>query len=262
MNRDGPVPCVVVPLDGSAQARRALDPAMRVAQVLGCSIELVTVYDPVRGRWARDLDDIADRMPFEQVEVAVVGSGWPGEVLADVAGDHPGTLICMATQDHDQLQRLALGSVSTHLMRATDGPILFVGPGYTPQQDLPRYRDLVVCIDNSSRADTAVRLAAVWAARLGLGITLVHVAADLAGQLEMESELAAYVDRLTDGGAAATATVLISDSPAHAVAELLGSRPDALALTVSQGRGSLTRLLLGSVTSELLARSPAPVLVA
>ncbi|MGW5917464.1 universal stress protein [Nocardia fluminea] len=261
VNRDKAAPCVVVPLDGSAQACRALDPAMRVAQVLGCSIELVTVYDPVRGQWARDLEDVADRMPCD-VEVAVVGSGWPGEVIADMAAEQPGTLICMATQDHDELQRLVLGSVSTHLIRAIPGPILFVGPGYTSQQDLSRYRELVVCIDISPRAETAVSLAAVWAQRLGLDITLVHVATDSTGRQVVETELAAYVDRLTIDGTAATATVLVQDSPAQAIAEFLGSRPEALALTVSQGRGSLTRLLLGSVTSELLARSPAPVLVA
>lgn len=253
---------MVVPLDGSAQARRALDPAIRVAQVLDCSIELVTVYDPVRGRWARDVEDVADQMACDQVEVAVVGSGRPGEVLTEMVAENPGTLICMATQDHDEFQRLALGSVSTHLIRATDGPILFVGPGCAPQHDLPRYRELVVCIDSSPRAETAVILAAAWAARLELSITLVHVADGAASRQRMESELSTYVDRLNDGGTTAAAAVLIADNPAHAIAEFLRSHPGALALTVFHGRGSLTRLLLGSVTSELLTRSPVPVLVA
>lgn len=234
---------------------------MRVAQVLGCSIELVTVYDPVRGRWARDLEEVADQMACDQVEVAVVGSGWPGEVLAEMVAENPETLICMATQDHDELQRLVLGSVSTHLIRATDGPILFVGPGYTPRQGAPRYRELVVCIDNSPRAEAAVRLAAVWAARLELAIILVHVAEDTASRQTMESELGTLAERLGAGGTPCVATVLIADRPADAVAEFLRSHPDALALTVSQGRGSLTRLLLGSVTTALLALSPVPVLV-
>lgn len=263
INREYAIPGVMVPLDGSVQARRALTPAMSVAQAMDCSIELVTVHDPVNGRWARDLEETADQMPFEHVEVAVVGSGWPGDVIAEMAGDHPGILICMATEDQEQLQRLALGSVSTHLMRSIDNEILFVGPSYKLQNSLPQYRELVVGIDTDSvRAEIALDLAARWAARLELGVTLVHVASDTVGKREMQAELATHVDRLTGEGTAANAIVLTSNDPAHAIAELLESRPAALALTVSQGRSNLTRLLLGSVTSELLTRSPVPVLVA
>ncbi|WP_228811847.1 universal stress protein [Nocardia otitidiscaviarum] len=262
MNREEAVPCVMVPLDGSVQARRALEPAVRVAQVLGCPVELVTVYDQVRGRWARDIEETADQLPYDQVEVAVVGSGWPGEVIADMAADQAGTLICMATQDHDELQRLVLGSVSTHLIRAVDGPILFVGPGCTGHADAAGYRRLVVCIDESARAATAVSLAAEWARLLTLEVELVHVAADESSCRAIEPALTSHVQHLTASGLTATATVLVDDNPAQAIAELLTSRPYALALTVSQGRGSLTRLLLGSVTAELLTRSDVPVLVA
>ncbi len=260
-NDEGPVPYVLVPLDGSTQAKRALDPAMRIAQALGCFIELVTIYDQVHGRWARDLDGVADEMPFDDVEVAVVGSGWPGEVLAEMAGEHPGTLICMATQDQDQLQRLALGSVSTYLMRVLEGPVLFVGPGYT-SASAAGFSELMVCLDDSARAKTAVSLAAVWAARLRIGVTLIHIETDADAQRAMQSVVATYAEQLTAGGIAATSVVVASDRPAYALSELLLDRSDALALTVSQGRGNLTRLLLGSFTSELLARSPVPVLVA
>lgn len=257
-----PVPGVIVPLDGSAHARRALDPAVRAAQALGCFIELVTIYDQVRGRWARDLDDIADSLPFDDVEVAVVGSGWPGEVLAEMAREKPGTLICMATQDQDHLQRLALGSVSTYLMRVLDEPVLFVGPGCSPTPGRADFDELVVCVDDSARAAAAVRVAAVWAARLGIDVTLVHITAESGRRRPMEATLDTYVAQLVAEGTSATALVLVSDEPADTLSDLLRSRRGAVALTVSQGRGNLTRLLLGSFTSQLLARSPVPVLVA
>ncbi|MBE1579615.1 MULTISPECIES: universal stress protein [Pseudonocardiaceae] len=256
---------VLVPLDGSDEAQRALLPALRVAQTLDCPIELVTVYDPVNGRWARDLDDIAEQLPYDQVEVAVVGAGWPGEVIADMAGEEPGTLVCMSAQHRDEVDRLVLGSVSAHLLRTSRAPTLVVGPGYELSRLPRRYERLVVCLDGSGRAETALAVATTWACLFATEVELVHVAfpRETPGNLEaLGAGLSRAADALADDGVQASATLLTGDNPAASIAELLQSRPATLAITATHGSTGLTRLLLGSVTTELLTRSPTPVLVA
>lgn len=255
---------VLVPLDGSVEARLAVDPALRIAEPLNLPVELVTVYEPLNGRWAEDLDELADRLNYEQVEVSVVGSGWPGEVITEMAAEHPGTLVCMAAQHQDRVDRLALGSVSSHVVRADTAPFLFVGPGYEPPRQRSSYRTLVVGMDGSSRADTAVTVAAVWARCFSSEIELVHVAAPDAEQADVDTfrtHLSEAAERLATEGVSASVTLLRGTDPAERIAELLAARESSLALTVTHGRNELGRLLLGSVTAELLARSPTPVLI-
>ncbi|WP_239372695.1 universal stress protein [Frankia sp. Cj5] len=255
---------VLVPLDGSPAAARALDPAVLIARQLDCPLELVTVYDPVRGEWARDLDAVAETVDYDRVEVALVGSGWPGDVIVEMAADQPGTLVCMAAQHQDHVDRLILGSVSTHVIRRGNHPLLLVGPGYQPALAPPRYRRLLVCLDGSPHAAGALTAVETWARHTGMEIELVHVAAptdDPSAVDTTEQQLARTVEALAAGNLAATHTLLTGTDPAERIAHLLTSRPGAIAVTTSHGRTGLAHLLLGGVTVDLLTRSPAPLLL-
>lgn len=255
---------VLIPLDGTAESRHALQPGLRIAEALGCPVELVTVYDPVNERWENHLDDLAAQLPYEQVEVTVVGGGAPGPVVAEIAAEQPGTLVCMTAMHLDEFDRLALGSVSAHVLRSSDSPILFVGPAYRNTPIPPRYRRLVVCLDGSSRAEAALNIAAIWARTFEIEVELVRVTAPDEDQAELDSirdGLKRTSDTLSAEGVPATATLLAGDDPAESIAGLLASRSAAFALTATHGRTGLPRLLMGSVTAELLTRSPTPVLV-
>lgn len=255
---------VLVPLDASDWARQVLDPAVRIARASGCPMELVTVYDPVRGNWAQDLDELADGLPHDDIDVSVVGAGWPGDVIAGMAGEQRGTLLCMSALHRDELARLVLGSVSAHVLRAAEEPVLLVGPGHRAEDAPERYRRLVVCLDGSTRSESALTAARAWGRDFGLELELVHVADPTRSEVERErlhTRLTGVADELSGSTVPTTATLLTGDNPAEAIAELLGERPDALALTASHGRTGFTRLLLGGVTAELLTRSPCPVLV-
>lgn len=255
---------VVVPLDGSVEARHALNPALRIARVLKCPIDLVTVHEPVNGQWANNLDAIAAQLPYEQVDVEMVASGRPGDVITAMAAEHPGTLLCMSAMHRDEFDRLVLGSVSSHVLRTSTTPVLFTGPGYVASREPERYERLVVCLDGSSRADTALRVATGWAHRFGMHVELVRVVASAEEQDSLEDInklLAQRTATLAADDVSVTATLLHGDDPAASIAELVSSRPNTLALTATHGRTGLTRILLGSVTAELLNRSPSPVLV-
>lgn len=255
---------VLVPLDGSAEARRSLEPALKIARPMSCPLELVTVYDPVHGRWARELDHVAEELDYGQREVTLVGTGWAGEVIVEMAAEQPGTLVCMTAQQRDQFDRLMLGSVSSHVIRNSSDPVLLVGPSYRYETAPSRYRQLVVCLDDSPRVAEALSVAKKWARIASLNIELVHVASPVEPRPALDSieaNLAHSANTLTTDHTPTTYTLLTHPNPAESIANLLLTRPTAIAFTATHGRSGLTRLLLGSVTAELLTRSPIPLLI-
>nr|WP_239393972.1 universal stress protein [Frankia sp. CiP3] len=162
------------------------------------------------------------------------------------------------------VDRLILGSVSTHVIRRGNHPLLLVGPGYQPALAPPRYRRLLVCLDGSPHAAGALTAVETWARHTGMEIELVHVAAptdDPSAVDTTEQQLARTVEALAAGNLAATHTLLTGTDPAERIAHLLTSRPGAIAVTTSHGRTGLAHLLLGGVTVDLLTRSPAPLLL-
>lgn len=254
---------VLVPLDGSAASRRALGPGLRIARRVGCPLELVTVYDAVRHAWERELDELAEQTGYERADVALVSSAAPGDVIASMAREHPGTLVCMSTQGRSAVDRMLLGSVTSYVLAARGAPVLLVGPAYsdaTPE----RYEQLVVCLDRSGRDRALLRVAEHWARALDLTVELVHVVPPDRQNVraELDDYLADLADQLTDQGRPATRTVLAAPHVAPAIAEVLASRTAALAVIAPRGRTGLRRLLVGSVTAEVLAASPAPLLIA
>lgn len=255
---------VLVPLDGSVEARRALEPALRIARCAHCPLELLTVYDPVYGRWAGDLDEIADTLDYEHVDVVAVGSGWSGDVIVEEANERFGSIVCMTSHQRGQLDRLILGSVSAHVIRNVAEPVLLVGPGYRAESADTPYRSLVVCLDGSPRNDAAMDLARAWATLTSTEVEFVHVASPAEDQLALDvldADLARSAASLSNEKIEATHTLLVDDNPATRIAELLAAREGAIALTATHGRTGLTRMLMGSMTAELLALSPAPVLI-
>jgi len=255
---------VLVPLDGSAEARHAINPALRIARVVNCPIDLVTVHEPINGQWADNLDEIAAQLPHDQVDVEMVAGGKPGNVIASMTAEHPGTLLCMSAMRRDEFDRIILGSVSSEMLRSSTTPVLFAGAGYVASREPERYERLVVCLDGSSRGDTALRIAATWARMLGLHVELVRVVTADEGTDHLE-DIDALLDQraatLTAQDISTSTTVLHGEDPAGSISELLWSRPNSLALTATHGRTGLTRILLGSVTAELLNNSPTPILV-
>lgn len=63
-------------------------------------------------------------------------------------------------------------------------------------------------------------------------------------------------------GVAATYTRLSGSDAAGELTRLLGERPRTPAILSCRGRTGLARLVLGSVSSELLETSPVPLLLA
>ena len=144
---------ILVPLDGSALAESALEPAADLARLLDARLALVQVVVPIatstdpplpfpsgydehlteiRRAEAQDyLRDISERLRGEGMTAsgAAVVNGSAAGALADLARPGRAGLIVIASHGHGGLRRLALGSVADRLVRTATAPVLVVRAG-------------------------------------------------------------------------------------------------------------------------------------
>ncbi|MCW4352600.1 universal stress protein [Hoyosella sp. YIM 151337] len=258
-----PIERLIVPLDGTDEAEAAITPAVKIARQLSVTLELFTVHDPVRGRWATDIDTVAAETGYDDVEVVCVSAGWAGDHLVHMASEVPGTVICLATHNRDRFSRMVTGSVTEHVIRVSPHPVLIVGPEYEPAFEPDSYRDCIVCLDGSDRDEAALHTAQLWARQLGLTMHLVHIDSPRKPDEPQvfEESLAARAEEVALSGIRAEYAHILHTDPAEGIRTLQTRLPGSLAVLTSRNRG-VTRWAVGGVTSTVLAHSPAPVLLA
>jgi len=153
------------------------------------------------------------------------------------------------------------------------------------------YRHILISTDGSEVAQKGVDHGLSLAKALGARVTLLTVSERLPAYAALDGGLSQMVydeyvasqkeaaDKiLADAGAAArrlgvaaepvyvetalpAEAILETALPAEAILETAEARGCSLITMASHGRRGLGRLVLGSVTAEVLARSPVPVLV-
>ncbi|HEX6049376.1 MAG TPA: universal stress protein [Gemmatimonadaceae bacterium] len=136
---------VLVPLDGSGLAERALDFLLRLPHANALEYVLLTVVPPgpesrlMTG--AADSDDArAPEMWLEEVaararahgltavETQVVEAADPSRIIAEAVREYLVEMIAMSTRGAGGLRRLVLGSVAEGVVRASEVPVLLLTP--------------------------------------------------------------------------------------------------------------------------------------
>lgn len=129
---------ILVPLDGSAEADRALPFARRLSAGTGATLHLLIVCDaePAFARTAQDAKEVSDSLAYaagshlHQValsdeETAVV-NGHAVDGIVEYAQDHACDLIVMATHGRQGRLLMDLGSVSEGVLSSVDRPVLLI----------------------------------------------------------------------------------------------------------------------------------------
>jgi len=145
MNSESTEKKVVVPVDGSESALRALGVAARRAREGGATVHLLNVQLPIASAMVRLFvsQEAIDRYYSEEAERALgparqvlekqdlvfrqaVRVGHPHEIIATYARAASGDEIVMGSRGMGLLGNLALGSVATKVIHAAEVPVTVV----------------------------------------------------------------------------------------------------------------------------------------
>ncbi|MFC7496641.1 MULTISPECIES: universal stress protein [unclassified Nocardioides] len=283
---------IVVGIDGSEQSRNALEWAVARARLGGEELALVSAYTltPVFDFYG--YHGLADTQPIDwYAEYSQKLVDTAAARVRDLAPDlactatvergHPGTVLAAASESASALvvgrrglggaASAVLGSVSNRLTVEAKCPVVVVGA-----DELPTTGPVVVGLDGSDFAVHALRYAIAEAAarrtsvRAIAAFDYVHPAFSLDDELAArmkagaEDEAASVVPRaLAQLGADAASVDIEHVAVAGPAAEaILDNSDDAQLIVVgSHGKGLVRRVLLGSVSRQVLNDAERPVAV-
>jgi nucleotide-binding universal stress UspA family protein len=264
---------VIVPLDGSTYAERALRPACSIAARLeGAHVLLVHCAPENIDVAQHRLDDLAGLFSdVVDVETRLVGHGDAPEVILATAEIEPDALLCMATHGRGGIRTAVLGSVAERVIRGSTRPLVLVGPGCRTAL-LPTERGrLLMTSDGSDFSDSIAPVVADWCERLRLEPWVAEVVGpdenpEPADRPVPNREVAAAERRLGElsnrlGHDTAARTHVLHGEPSHSIAAFAERLPAGLIAMASHGRSGLARITMGSVATAVVRHAPCPVLI-
>jgi nucleotide-binding universal stress UspA family protein len=288
---------ILVPLDGSPFAERALMPALALAQQGHGEVILLSVpymkqivvedwnnydYDQSLEQSQRELTEYLEEVKVKKAHPdlvlrTLVEFGDAAGVIVDTAVAQEIDLIVMATHGRSGFSRWMLGSVTERVLRTAPCPVLVA------REDKP-LSHIMITLDGSALSEYALGPGMEVASRLGSHVTLLSVengeALDQGFVAELEKIEAglgahtienffhrteAYLQRLarelqTDLGQ------IIHIAPrtgtvVEAILETIETDNVDLVVMATHGRSGLKRWVYGSVTEKVLRSAPCNMLI-
>lgn len=254
---------IIVPLDGSDFAARALPVARSIASRIGARMIVMST------RWEGGADGLGaylDRVARDQGDVAtetlLVDTHPAASAIASVASAHPDSIVCMTSHGRSGARWAILGSVTEEFLREAHAPVLLVGRHCA--SDWPdRIEHLLVCVDGSDAAQADVPATSEWAKVLGLDVRVVMVfhPLDVDSATNPNKTVEAITQRFVSQGVAASAVTIAGTYVAGTIADYAKTLPATLIATNTSGRSGVARAVLGSVALGVVNLSPCPVIV-
>jgi len=211
--------------------------------------------------------------------ITALEDGRVAPTLREYAEKYHVDLIVMSSHARGGIKRITLGSVTDHMIRHSNIPVLVVKPpasfvAPTFEETVAR---IVVPLDGSRLAEQILPEVATIAGRLNATVSLLQVLTPSTySQKEImqpglpwwDEDIAAaeaYLERassiITEEGISAGREVILATEVAPAILEYANTvRADLIALATS-GSGGMNRFVFGAVADEVTRRSPVSVLV-
>jgi nucleotide-binding universal stress UspA family protein len=285
---------IVLALDGSALARRALPYAAALAGRAGARLllvraamahpffqdDLAAAQAAAIGEAEADLEAAAKELRADGLHVETrVCYGPAAPTIVEEARLSRADLIALSTHGRGGLGRWVYGSVADRVLREAETPVLVVPPAASVAWPSEGEVRILVPVDGSALAEEVLAPAAALAAALDGTLVLVRVVEPFyygylygqpypvvpeteVGELlkAAEADLDALARRLRAEGhrVATRAEVGPAAQTIARIAAEVGA--DAIAMA-THGRGGLARLVMGSVATGLLQRADMPVLL-
>jgi nucleotide-binding universal stress UspA family protein len=272
---------LLVGYDGSEGGRDALELARVLGVVERSSALVVAVmpYTPLPvGFTELERDAAAQAEPLlsaarEQlagleVETRAFGGGSPAGVITDTAEADRSDAIVLGSPHRGPVGRALIGSVAEGVLHGAPCAAIVAPRGYATNGHGP-FGAIAVAYDGTPEAKAALARARALAETSHATLRVLTVVAPpvaLPGVAGYTPVNAPEPDVVIAEGVAAAGDAVPVDSqrldgpPAQALADACEDGIDLL-VAGSRGYGPMTRLLLGSVSSRLVAIAPCPVLV-
>ncbi|MBI3964621.1 MAG: universal stress protein [Chloroflexi bacterium] len=281
---------IVVPLDGSGLAERALPYATRLTRQSQGRLLLV------RAAWSRrvpgkdetqaeiaateaaeaDLEAAAAKLRADGLEVEThVYYDRPAPAIVDLAMRQGAHLIVMSTHGRGGLGRWIYGSVADEVLRHAPAPVLLIPASCTQTWPTDRPLRLAVPLDGSELAEEALGAVTKLKEALPVEITLIQVVGTSyyaatefpVVTIDPEGDVAAaqqYLDqivaRLGANGITATANAELGRAP-EIIARVARERDCDAIVMATHGHGGLARLVLGSTATGVIHLTNLPLLL-
>ncbi len=166
---------IVVPLDGSPLAERAVGVATPLASEVGADVVLMTTpWYGDRSSPHSYLESVVAQRGDAPFDAVVATNPSAASAIIDIADEHPESIVCMTTHGRGRLRWAVLGSVTESTVRESKQPLLLIGPRGEPTWSRPG-RKVVACVDGAASDHTTIAAACEWAKALGLGVVLAFV---------------------------------------------------------------------------------------
>jgi nucleotide-binding universal stress UspA family protein len=279
---------LLVPIDGSPLAARAIPYAVALARAAQAGIVLLRALEP---GWTNrepnaelaasfELDRTVEKLRQQGVTVEgtlhVLQAENVGAAIIATAAARQADLIVMSTHGRSGIGRFMYGSVADEVLRTASVPVLLVPASCGQAWPSERPPRILVPLDRSELGSAALAPATELAQQLGGELILAHVVplqtytygegyfySGYAEDLEDEQVAArAELEALAAAPRAAGLNVWIKVTTGFPLAELAtiaGEEGADLVAMATHGRGGLARLVLGSVATATLQRAGLPV---
>jgi len=273
---------IVLPFDGSEQSTRALPYATALARAAGARLILTYVLAP----WELVLD-VPASLQATATELQSTGidvitqithrqGNLPGRAILDVARERNAGLIAIGTHAYGAVGRALFGSVADDVVRHATVPVLICTSRVGRRWPVDRPRRILVPLDGSALAETALAPARQMAHQFGASLDLVGVVdqtlvavIDLDVQIGdflgmQRAETWAYLEHIADELRNDTLVVDVQalvGMPSDTIRQLSVDLDSDMIVMATHGRSGIARLLLGSVALRVLQHSGVPVLL-
>ncbi len=252
---------LVVPLDGSKLAERAVSVAGSLAARFGGKVVLLTTdWLEARESALEYLQGVAATLSGVPVESVVLGARDVAVAINSFVRTRPGSMICMTTHGRSGFRWALIGSVAEEVVQIADAPVLLVGRRCAPW--LPADLRVVMCHDGSSGEDELVDVAAGFARAAGapLWIATVMHPLDVESAENPRELFAPVVARLAGTGVETRTWLIRSNYTPGALVDFAEEHSVSMFVMATHGRQGAARVFVGSVTMGVLGNAPCPVL--
>jgi nucleotide-binding universal stress UspA family protein len=289
---------LLVPTDGSDQLSAALPVVRRLASRTGASVALVCVESPIvnmgdvldnskalvgHSDKVRRLEQSIEELQREGIDAHYdVEFGRPEHGITSAAKQHDADLIVLTPHHRAGFEAVLHPSITARMFSGAPAPLLIVPEHAATAARAGLLADadsiVVVPLDGSQLAERALAFAVALAGAYGRGLRLVRVVPpphDASAYATYERPDPRYQQLVHEArhymatvqtdlkratGLPVDVEVTIGE-PAREIADIAEESPTDLIVMSTHGHGTLGRLLLGSVATELMWRSKVPVLI-